>query len=230
MIWAAPLGLCRFFILLSYRRAAPLGLLFYYSLFTAHCSLKIDPAFFQRPNVLTIARELLGKRLCTKIDGQLTAGRIIETEAYRHEGDNSMTLHLQRKRRQAQALYAAGGVAYIYTVYRVHSLFNIVCNDAEHPDTVLIRAIEPTQGEAVMRARRQFQGPAKKLASGPGLLSRALGLSPALSGEPVTGPLIWFEDHGEELAETAILNGPRIGLEYAGPEAASLPWRFRLKA
>ena len=195
-----------------------------------YCYMIIESAFFQRPDVLQIARELLGKHLCTGLHGQLTAGRVIETEAYRHVGDHSLTLHLQRKRRQAQALYAAGGVAYIYTVYRVHSLFNIVCNDAEHPDTVLIRAIEPTRGEDFMRMRRQFEGPAKKLASGPGLLSRALGLTPALSGEPVTGPLIWFEDHGEEVAETAVLTGPRIGLEYAGAEAASLPWRFRLKA
>lgn len=189
---------------------------------------KIPATFFQRPNVLTIARELLGKHLCTRIDGQLTSGRIIETEAYRHEGDHSMTLHLQRKRRQAQALFAAGGVAYIYTVYRVHSLFNIVCHDAEHPDTVLIRAIQPADGVGVMRTRRAFQGPEKKLASGPGLLCRALGLTPALSGELVTGPHIWFEDRGEVVEEQAILSGPRIGLDYAGPEAAALPWRFRL--
>jgi DNA-3-methyladenine glycosylase len=191
--------------------------------------IKLPATFFQRDDVLTIAQELLGKHLCTQIDGQLTTGRIIETEAYRHEGDHSMTLHLQRKRRQAAALYAAGGVAYIYTVYRVHSLFNIVCHDAAHPDTVLIRAIQPVLGVEVMRARREFEGPEKKLAPGPGLLCRALGLTPAFSGEAVTGPLIWFEDRGELIAEQGISVGPRIGLEYAGAEAAALPWRFRLR-
>ena len=191
-------------------------------------SKKLPATFFQRDNVLTIARELLGKHLCTQVDGRLTTGRIIETEAYRHEGDHSMTLHLQRKRRQAQALYAAGGVAYIYTVYRVHSLFNIVCHDAGHPDTVLIRAVQPAVGVEAMRARRAFEGPEKKLASGPGLLCRAFGLTPALSGEAMTGPLIWFEHHDEVLHEAAIVTGPRIGLDYAGAEAASLPWRFRL--
>ncbi len=190
----------------------------------------LPAAFFQRPDVLEIARELLGKHLYTRVDGQLTGGRVIETEAYRDTGDHSMTLHLQRKRRQAQALYQPGGTAYLYTVYRVHTLFNINCHDAGHADTVLVRAIAPTTGLDVMRARRQFEGPEAKLASGPGLLTRALGLTPALSGEPVTGPLIWLEDHAEPVPESAVLTGPRIGLDYAGAEAAALPWRFRLRA
>ncbi|MDQ2794007.1 MAG: DNA-3-methyladenine glycosylase, partial [Bacteroidota bacterium] len=76
---------------------------------------KLPAAFFQRSNVLAIARELLGQHLYTYIDGVLTAGRIVETEAYRHEGDHSLTLHLQRKRQQAQSLHVPGGHAYIYT-------------------------------------------------------------------------------------------------------------------
>lgn len=192
--------------------------------------MNLNSAFFQRPDVLQIARELLGKHLYTNIDGQLTAGRVIETEAYSDTGDHSMTLHLRRKRQQAQALYAPGGTAYLYTVYRVHTLFNINCHDAHHADTVLIRAVQPIAGQELMRARRAFSGPEKKLASGPGLLTKALGLRPALSGEPVTGPLIWFEDRGEVPGAAQVLAGPRIGLEYAGPEAAALPWRFRLLA
>lgn len=189
---------------------------------------KLPLAFFQRPDVLTIARELLGKHLCTQIDGQLTTGRIVETEAYRHEGDDSLTLHLQRKQRQARALFAAGGVAYIYTVYRVHSLFNIVCHDAEHPDTVLVRAVEPVLGVEEMLRRRGLPAPARNLTAGPGLLCQALGLTPALSGEPLTGPTIWVEDHGEVIADEQIKVSSRVGLEYAGPAAVALPWRLRL--
>ena len=63
---------------------------------------KLPAAFFQRPDVLTIARDLLGKHLYTNIDGVITAGRVVETEAYRHEGDNSLTMHLQRTRNQAK--------------------------------------------------------------------------------------------------------------------------------
>ena len=185
--------------------------------------------FYQRPDVLTIARELLGKVVCTEIDGELTTGRIVETEAYRHEGDPSITLHLQRKARQAQALYQPGGHAYLYTVYRVHTLFNITTNDAEHPDAVLIRAIEPLQGEDIMLRRRGLAQVARNLTAGPGVLSQALGLTPALNGELLTGPRIWVEDAGENLDPDAITASSRVGLEYAGAEAVALPWRFRVK-
>ncbi|RZK31770.1 MAG: DNA-3-methyladenine glycosylase [Hymenobacter sp.] len=185
--------------------------------------------FFQRPDVLVVARELLGKHLCTRIDGELTTGRIVETEAYRHEGDPSITLHLQRKRTQARGLYQPGGHAYFYTVYRVHTLLNVTTFDAEHPDAVLIRAIEPLVGIDVMLRRRNLPKLARNLTAGPGVLSQALGVTPALSGELVTGPPIWFEDHGELVAAENILASSRVGLEYAGPEAVALPWRFRLQ-
>jgi DNA-3-methyladenine glycosylase len=190
---------------------------------------KIPAAFFQRPDVLTIARELLGKHLYTHIDGVTTAGRIVETEAYRHEGDHSLTMHLQRKRQQAQGLYVPGGHAYIYTVYSRHALFNIACHDADHPDTVLIRAIEPLVGVEEMMRRRGLEKLGRNLTAGPGVLSQALGITPALSGELVTGPEIWFEDHGETIAADNVVASARVGLAYAGEEAAGLPWRFRVR-
>ena len=179
--------------------------------------------------MLAIARELLGKHVFTRIDGELTGGRIVETEAYRHLGDPSITLHLQRKAKQAQALYQPGGHAYLYTVYRVHTLFNITTHDAEHPDAVLIRAIEPLEGIEVMRRRRGLAAVARNLTAGPGVLSQALGLTPALNGELVTGPRIWFEDAGEAINEEQVVASSRVGLEYAGAEAVALPWRFRIK-
>jgi DNA-3-methyladenine glycosylase len=191
--------------------------------------LALSESFFQRPDVLAIARELLGKHVFTRIDGELTGGRIVETEAYRHLGDPSITLHLQRKAKQAQALYQPGGRAYLYTVYRVHTLFNITAHDAEHPDTVLIRAIEPLEGLDVMLRRRGLTAVARNLTAGPGVLSQALGLTPALNGELVTGPYIWFEDAGEVISDEQVVASSRVGLEYAGAEAVALPWRFRLK-
>ena len=189
---------------------------------------KLPRAFFQRPDVLTIARELLGKHLYTHIDGAITAGRIVETEAYRHEGDHSLTLHLQRKRHQAQGLHVPGGHAYIYTVYDRHALFNIAAHDAAHPDAVLIRAIEPLIGVEAMLQRRGLAKPVRALTAGPGVLTQALGITPALSGELITGPHIWFEDHGEVVPADNIVASARVGLAYAGTEAAGLPWRFRV--
>jgi DNA-3-methyladenine glycosylase len=186
-------------------------------------------AFFQNTDALAIACGLIGKHVFTRIDGELTGGRIVETEAYRHEGDPSITLHLQRKAKQAQGLYQLGGTAYLYTVYRVHTLFNITTYDAAHPDAVLIRAIEPLVGIDVMLRRRGLAAVARNLTAGPGVLSQALGLTPALNGELVTGPHIWFEDQGEEIDNENIITSSRVGLEYAGDEAMALPWRFRLK-
>jgi len=185
--------------------------------------------FYQRSNVLTIARELLGKHVCTHLDGELTTGRIVETEAYRHEGDPSITLHLQRKARQAQALYQAGGQAYLYAVYRIHTLFNITTHDAAHPDAVLIRAIEPLAGLEVMLRRRGLATVARNLTAGPGVLSQALGLTPALNGELLIGPRIWLADAGEPIDPENVVASSRVGLAYAGQEAVALPWRFRLK-
>ncbi|MGY3091392.1 DNA-3-methyladenine glycosylase [Hymenobacter sp. UYAg731] len=190
---------------------------------------KLPAAFFQRPDVLAIARDLLGKHLYTHISGVLTAGRIVETEAYRHEGDHSLTLHLERKRHQAQGLHVPGGHAYIYTVYNRHALFNIATHDAQHPDAVLIRAIEPLIGVAEMLCRRGLAKPVRALTAGPGVLTQALGITPALTGQPVTGDSIWFEDHEETVAATDVVASSRVGLEYAGEEASGLPWRFRLK-
>ena len=190
---------------------------------------KLPLAFFQCPDVLTIARELLSKHLYTHLDGVITAGRIVETEAYRHAGDQSLTLHLQRKRHQAQGLHVPGGHAYIYTVYNRHALFNIACHDADHPDAVLIRAIEPLIGIEEMLRRRGLEKPGRALTAGPGVLSQALGITPALSGQLVTGPEIWFEDHGEAVAAADIVASARVGLAYAGAEAAGLPWRFRVE-
>ena len=190
---------------------------------------KIPPAFFQRPDVLTIARELLGKHLYTNISGVITAGRVVETEAYRHEGDPSLALHLQRKRHQARGLHVPGGHAYIYTVYNRYALFNIATHDATHPDAVLIRAIEPTLGIAEMLRRRGLPEAKRALTAGPGVLSQALGITPALSGLPVTGAVLWFEDHGEAVAPADVVASSRVGLEYAGAEAVALPWRFRIR-
>jgi len=186
-------------------------------------------AFFQRPDPLQIARDLLGKHLCTRLDGVLTAGRVVETEAYRHEGDNSLAMHLQRRRHQGRGLYVPGGHAYIYTVYNRYALFNIATHDAEHPDAVLIRAIEPTVGIDEMLRRRGLAKASRSPTAGPGVLSQALGITPALTGQSVASDELWFEDHGEEVDTSAIVASARVGLEYAGPEAAGLPWRFRLQ-
>jgi DNA-3-methyladenine glycosylase len=188
----------------------------------------IKQGFYQRPDVIQVARELLGKHVCTRIGGVLTTGRIVETEAYCHAGDDALSLHLLRKRHQARGLYLPGGHAYIYSVYNRAALFNLTTNEAAHPDAVLLRAIEPVLGIAEMLRRRGLPKVQRQLTAGPGRLSQALGITPALSGAPLSGEVLWLEDHGETVVAANILVTARVGLAYAGPVATGLPWRFRL--
>lgn len=190
--------------------------------------MKLPAAFYQRPDPVQIARELLGKHIFSCVDGQLTGGRIVETEAYSHRGDQSMDMHLKRRGTHGHALREMGGRAYLYQVYQRHTLFNISTNAADKTDTVLIRAIEPLVGVEVMLERRGLTEAAPKLTAGPGVLTQALGLTPALTGTDLQGDTLWIEDHGEEVPEEQVHRSARVGLAYAGAEAANLPWRFRI--
>ncbi|WP_022822092.1 DNA-3-methyladenine glycosylase [Hymenobacter norwichensis] len=190
--------------------------------------MKLPAAFYQRPDPVQIARELLGKHVFSCLDGQLTGGRIVETEAYSHLGDQSMELHLKRRGTHGHALREIGGRAYLYQVYQRHTLFNISTNAADKTDTVLIRAIEPLVGVELMLERRGLTEAAPKLTAGPGVLTQALGLTPALTGTDLQGDTLWIEDHGEEVPEQQVRRSARVGLAYAGTEAANLPWRFRI--
>ncbi|MBO0357117.1 DNA-3-methyladenine glycosylase [Hymenobacter sp. BT186] len=190
--------------------------------------MKLPAAFYQRPDPVQIARDLLGKHVFSCLDGQLTGGRIVETEAYAHLGDQSMDMHLKRRGTHGHALREIGGRAYLYQVYQRHTLFNISTNAADKTDTVLIRAIEPLVGLEVMLERRGLTEASPKLTAGPGVLTQALGLTPALTGTDLQGDTLWIEDYGEEVPEEQVRRSARVGLAYAGAEAANLPWRFRI--
>ncbi|GAA4014808.1 DNA-3-methyladenine glycosylase [Hymenobacter fastidiosus] len=190
--------------------------------------MKLPVAFYQRSDVVQIARELLGKYLFTTIGGVLTGGRIVETEAYAHSGDQACHSHLGRYTNRTRVMYEAGGVAYCYLIYGRYTLFNIITNEAGKADAVLIRGLEPVEGIAEMLLRRGLSAPARNLTAGPGLLTQALGITTQHYGTDLGGDLIWLEDQQEPVPADLILASPRVGIDYAGADAA-LPWRFRLK-
>jgi len=189
----------------------------------------LDHSFYQRPDVLHISKDLLGKYLFTEIDGKVAGGKIVETEAYAHQGDQATQMHLNRRTTHTEVMYRPGGVAYVYTVYRVHRMFNIITNEEGKPDAVLVRAIEPTVGIEAMQQRRNLAEISSRLTAGPGMLTQALNITPDHYGLDITtGKVIWMEDRGEEVSEDKIITSPRVGIDYAG-EDASLLWRFRIK-
>ncbi|MEO7990375.1 MAG: DNA-3-methyladenine glycosylase [Chryseolinea sp.] len=188
--------------------------------------MRVTSEFYLEKNVVKIARSVLGKVLFTKIDGIVTAGRIVETEAYSWKERGS---HAYRGKTARNAvMYDKGGVAYVYLCYGIHHLFNIVTNHEGIADAVLIRAVEPVVGIEIMKERRGKISNEFQLTSGPGKLSKALGIDRNLNGKSLFQSEVWLEDDGASLSNKNIVASKRIGIDYAG-EDALLPWRFTIK-
>jgi DNA-3-methyladenine glycosylase len=184
---------------------------------------KLHSSFFQSKNVVQLAQELIGCELFTRVDGVLTSGLITETEAYAGQGDKACHAHLGRFTKRTSVMYEPGGIAYIYLCYGIHHLFNIVTNTKGNADAILIRAIAPTSGIDIMLSRRGKSKVNKTLTSGPGNVSKALGLDKTHNAMSVCGDTIWVQQSSSSAID--IVKTTRIGIDYAG-EDALLPWRF----
>jgi DNA-3-methyladenine glycosylase len=125
-------------------------------------------------------------------------------------------------------MFDKGGLTYVYLCYGIHYLFNVVTNVPGTADAVLIRALEPLTGLEEMKLRRGRLANPYHLTSGPGKLSRALGIDRSFNGKSLLEDEVWIEDLGKKIAKKDIEASPRIGIDYAG-EDAQLPWRFTVK-
>ncbi len=181
-------------------------------------------SFYERPDTLAIARALIGKVLVTQIEGERTTAAITETEAYLGAEDRASHAFGGKITPRNKVMYGEAGHAYVYLCYGIHHLFNVVTNAAGVAHAVLIRAVLPLEGLEVMRRRRNM---AKLSTGGPGTLTRALGITTAHTGTDLLGKLIFIEDQAIVVPHHAIVEGPRIGVEYAGTDAL-LPYRFHI--
>jgi DNA-3-methyladenine glycosylase len=185
----------------------------------------LPASFYQQNDVVLVARSLLGKKLVTCIEGKLTSGLIVETEAYSyrergcHAFNNKMTA-------RNKVMFESGGIAYVYLCYGVHHLFNVVTNQTGKADAVLIRALQPVQGQETMLARMNTNS-VKRITSGPGKLTKAMGIDRKMNGLSLYLDNLWIEE-SLFVSKSEIVATTRIGIDYAG-EDARLPWRFYLK-
>ncbi|MEM8727812.1 MAG: DNA-3-methyladenine glycosylase [Chlamydiota bacterium] len=186
---------------------------------------KLPLSFFRQQQTVEIAQQLLGKYLFTHFDGKITAGMITETEAYTGAEDRACHAYNNRRTKRTEALFAAGGIAYVYLCYGIHHLFNIVTHKENIPHAILIRSLKPTYGIETMLRRRKKNSVDKTLTRGPANTAQAVGIDTSHSGSDLTGNRIWLEDHGVIVAKSDILATPRIGIDYAG-EDKNLPYRF----
>lgn len=191
--------------------------------------MKLSRDFYLRDDVVAISNELLGKVLCTQIDGDLTKIIITETEAYAGVNDKASHAYGNRRTRRTEPMFGQGGTAYVYLCYGIHYLFNVVTNTRDIPHAVLIRAGIPLVGTEVMLRRRNKAQVDKSLLGGPGSLAKALGITTEHSGLSLLDSQIWIEDQGIEIADDAVLVAPRVGVDYAADDALR-PYRFRLSA
>jgi DNA-3-methyladenine glycosylase len=189
--------------------------------------MKLPESFYKRTNVVTIARELLGKVLYTSIGGTVSGGVIVETEAYSWK-EKGCHAYGGKKTARNEIMFEEGGFAYVYLCYGMHHLFNVVTNITGVPEAVLVRAIEPLTGKESMKERRGATLPELHLTSGPGKLTRALGIDRNFNGKFLLSDEIWIEDRLPGLTRRQIKASPRIGIDYAGDDAA-LPWRFSVR-
>ena len=173
---------------------------------------------------ITLARRLLGCRLMHRTADGLCGGIIVETEAYMGLTDDAAHSYRGNPNGRVNVQYGPGGFAYIYLIYGMHSCMNVVANDSKTPEAVLIRALEPCEGLALMRVRRPKAKNDRQLCSGPGKLCAALGITREQYGLDLTGDTLWIEDRESQPDITA---SPRIGVEYA-KECGQNPWRFTI--
>ncbi|TGD57864.1 DNA-3-methyladenine glycosylase [Flavobacterium humi] len=190
--------------------------------------MKLPYSYYLNPDAVFLAKDLLGKVLFTELDGEVTAGIIVETEAYFGIQDKASHAYGGRRTDRTEIMYSPGGVSYVYLCYGIHHLFNIVSSVQDEPHAILIRAIEPLVGKEIMELRRNMPATKAAISSGPGSAAKALGIDRSFNKKDLTGDEIWLEDHHIRYAPEEIAATPRVGIAYA-QEDAFLPWRFFVK-
>lgn len=189
---------------------------------------KLPLSFYQQKNVVKIAKELIGKIVATNINGFITSGRIVETEAYVALTDKASHAFAGRRTKRNEHMYSAAGTTYVYICYGMHQMLNVVTNDKDIPDAILIRAIEPIDGINTMLERTGKLTADFTLTKGPGNVAKALGINKDHSGLLLTDEEVFIYNGNDIILPEMIGSSKRIGVDSAGQDAL-LPYRFYLK-
>jgi DNA-3-methyladenine glycosylase len=179
-------------------------------------------SFFAR-DVRVVARDLLGRTLRTVTAEGVAAGRIIETEAYRR--DESCCHTFRGRTPRNGSMFGPPGTVYVYFIYGMHHCVNLVGEAEGSGCAVLLRALAPLEGLALMRQRRGPKAPDARLTHGPGSLCRALGIDRGWDGLDATASDRIALLAGEAIGDHEVVTSPRVGV-VGRPEHVALPWRW----
>jgi len=185
-------------------------------------------SYYQNEDVLFLARDLLGKKLTTQFNNEVTAALITETEAYAGETDKASHAYGGRRTRRTEVMYRAGGVSYVYLCYGMHNMFNIVTGASGVPHAILIRGVKLVEGMEIAMRRTGKELKKDEKINGPGNVTKTMGISREQNGLCLTGEIIYLEKTQMIIPPEEIIVSARIGVSYAGNDAL-LPYRFRLK-
>lgn len=180
------------------------------------------------PDPVTLARQLIGAEIVSLAGGVETGVTITETEAYWAPDDLASHASGNKKTKRTEVFYRGPGTAYVYLCYGIHEMFNVVTGPVGTPHAILIRAGVPSRGLEHIMARRKLIKESAKLSTGPGVLTKALGIDRRYNGIDVLaaeGPIRLILPL-EPIPDTEVVATPRIGIDYAGEPWASKPWRF----
>jgi len=190
---------------------------------------KLGRDFYLR-DTLIVAKDLLGKQLVHETQGFRLTGRIVETEAYIGPEDKGSHSYGGKRTSRNEAMYHIGGTAYVYLIYGMYYCFNVVTEQVDVPAAVLIRAVEPLEGEDAMSKLRygtNFSSLSSRhktgMCNGPGKLCMAMGIGKAENGLDLSRSKLYVRDAQNEPFN--IKTSPRINIDYA-EEYADKPWRF----
>ncbi|SDX38314.1 MULTISPECIES: DNA-3-methyladenine glycosylase [Salimicrobium] len=182
--------------------------------------MELMPAsFFQQP-ALTLAQNLLGCELIKETEEGTASGYIVETEVYIGAVDKAAHSYNYKRTKRTEVMFGEAGHAYTYVMH-THCLVNVVAGEQGEPEAILIRAVEPVRGIDLMYKRRGDKKE-KELTSGPGKLTKALGIVKNDYGHPYGEPPLYI---AKGFTPEHISTGPRIGIDNS-EEARDFPWRF----
>lgn len=169
----------------------------------------LRPETFNSRQTVRLARELLGKTLAVEQEnGKVSRVRITETEAY--DGPDDLACHANKGRTaRTEVMFGPAGRWYVYLIYGMHEMLNLVTGPQDYPAAILIRAVEGI--------------------SGPGRLTKRLGVDRRFNTLPaIRENALWLED-GPSISDAQVEATPRVGVDYAGPDWSQRPYRFVVK-
>ena len=164
----------------------------------------------------------------TNVNGSVAVGRIVETEAYRGRDDKAAHSYNYKRTARTEVFFGPPGHAYVYLIYGIHQLFNVITGPPGEPNAVLIRAVEPITGIQAMLNRRDIEKVVPRVSNGPGILSQALGISRDHNGVDLfaSDSEVHLSGPFGGLSPKLIKASTRVGVGYA-EECAAWLWRFR---